>query len=131
MKRFLTILPIAISYFALSTQSFAQQGQINVCPNGTNSNFQKLCNITPGQFIGGFIAFLFVLAAIIALFYLLWGGFKWLTSGGDKTNIETARGHIVAAIVGLLIIFLSYVILNLIWQFFFGNALTTINIPTL
>ena len=130
MKKLLIFLSFTVSYFSLSSLALAGE-QVNVCPNGSNSNFQKLCNITVSQFIGGIISFFFVLIALVALFYLVWGAFKWLTSGGDKTNIETARGHIIAAIVGLIIAFLSYVILNLVWQFFFGNNLTTINIPTL
>lgn len=127
-----------VSIVALTFGSFAQNVfAASFCPNGNAGNatvtgFQKLCNLEIGAVIGSLISFMFVIAAIIALFYLIWGGFRWITSGGDKSNIETARNHILAAIVGLVIIFLSYVILNLVLQFFFGTSLlSNFTLPTL
>lgn len=103
-------------------------GTVNTCPS---QGFAVLCNITPGAFVGGIISFMFVIAGIVTLFYLVWGGFKWITSGGDKTAIESARGHIIAAVVGLIVIFLAYVIMNLVWQFFFKTSFTQVQLPTL
>ncbi|MBI3985278.1 MAG: hypothetical protein HY344_05090, partial [Candidatus Levybacteria bacterium] len=80
----------------------------------------------------GLINLIFILSVIVALLYLIWGGFKWLTSGGDKTAVQGAREHIVAAIVGLVIIFLSYFILNFIVGFFIpGFSLANFELPNL
>lgn len=128
MKKFLPV-SVASTAIYLVTTSQASAQSVSVCPAG---QFASLCNISIGQFIGNLISFIFIIAAIVALLYLIWGGFKWITSGGDKTNIETARSHIIAAVVGLIIIFLSYVILNLVWTFFFGSSLTgSLNLPHL
>jgi len=62
---------------------------------------------------------------------LIFGGFKWLTSGGDKGAVQAAREHIIAAIIGLVIIFLSYFILNILLQFFLGVNLGTFTFPTI
>jgi hypothetical protein len=69
----------------------------------------------------------------VALLYLIYGGFRWLVSSGDKAQVASAREHLVAAIIGLVIIFLSYFILNLILGFFLGNgaSLSNLTIPTL
>ncbi len=95
--------------------------------------FKVLCdNLNIGQLIVGFINLIFILSVIVALLYLIWGGFKWLTSGGDKTAVQGAREHIVAAIVGLIVIFLSYFILNFIIGFFIpGFQLNQFVLPTL
>lgn len=124
---------VAVSFgsspFFLPQIAFAD----TACPQGsTGANFGKLCHLSIGTTIGTLVSLFFVLAALIALAYLIWGGFKWITSGGDKSAVETARNHIIAAVVGLIIIFLSYVILNVVLQFFFGvNLLTNFALPTL
>ncbi|MBI2029001.1 hypothetical protein HYT02_01150 [Candidatus Gottesmanbacteria bacterium] len=53
-----------------------------------------------GRLFSGAVSFLLLIAFILALFYLILGGISWLTSGGDKANIETARNKIIAAIIG-------------------------------
>lgn len=58
-------------------------------------------------------------AAIIAgglalLLYLIWGSFEWLTSGGDKDKLATARGRILNAIVGMALLVGSVAIIALI-----------------
>lgn len=57
---------------------------------------------------------IFVLAVIIFFFMLVWGGIRWITSGGDKAQTETARSQITNAIIGLVITLSAYAILNLI-----------------
>lgn len=111
--------------------AFAVNEKVIICPLG---QFNELCNLDATKFpkfLGQIIVFFFIVAIIFALGYLIWGGIKWITSGGDKTSVETARNHIVAAIIGLIIVFLSYFILNLIVFFFTGKPLTDITLPTL
>jgi threonine/homoserine/homoserine lactone efflux protein len=63
-----------------------------------------------------------VLAVIIALLYLLYGGIKWVTSGGDKTQVENARNHITAAVTGLIIVFLAIFVITIVLSFFGLNV---------
>lgn len=65
------------------------------------------------QFI---IQLIFVIGIIIAIVFLIYGGIKWVLSGGDKAGVEAARNHIVAAIVGLVIIGASFLIFSLVFQ---------------
>lgn len=83
-----------------------------------------------GQIVGSVITIAFVLAIVIALAMLVYGGIKWIISGGDKSGVEAARGTIVAAVVGLVIVFLSYFILNIVLGFF-GLSLSNLQIPVL
>ncbi len=48
---------------------------------------------------------------IIALVVILLGGFTWMTAGGNEDKIASARGYIVAGIIGLVIIFASYALI--------------------
>ncbi|OGC64055.1 hypothetical protein A3J33_03125 [candidate division WWE3 bacterium RIFCSPLOWO2_02_FULL_53_10] len=53
-------------------------------------------------------------ATLIALALLIVGGFGVATSGGSPDNLEKAKGQITAAISGLVFIFASILILNII-----------------
>ncbi len=67
---------------------------------------------------------------VVALFYLLFGALRWVTSGGDKAAMEGARGQIIAAIVGLVILFLAFLIFTIALAFFNVN-INEINVPTI
>ena len=47
---------------------------------------------------------------IVAIIIILWGGFRWLTSGGNEEKVAEAKKIITAGIIGLIIIFVSYAI---------------------
>ena len=70
------------------------------------------------------------LFSIIAVFFLIYGGVKWIISGGDKAAVEAARNHIIAAIVGLVVALLAFFILSVILKLFVIDK-TTFNLPTL
>lgn len=50
------------------------------------------------------------LLGIVAVVIILFGGFKWMTSGGDTTKVEDAKKLIYAGIIGLIIIFSAFAI---------------------
>ena len=73
-----------------------------------------------------------ILGIIAALVYLLYGGIKWITSGGDKAQVEAARNHIVAAIIGLVILVLAWVIVAVVFTVLGLQALPgSLTLPTL
>lgn len=97
----------------------------------TGAGFNALCNLKTdniGQIVGTAITILLIVAVIIALFFLVWGGIRWITSGGDKGKVEGARNTIVAAIVGLIIAFLAFFILQVALGFF-GLDLAQLTLP--
>ena len=70
-----------------------------------------------GNFISLLISILLIVGAIVFLFMLLMGGIQWMTSGGDKAGVEAARGRITHALIGLLILFSAWAIIQLIEAF--------------
>lgn len=54
------------------------------------------------------------LVAYISVGYIMYGGFKWLTSASDSSKIAGARKTIQNALIGLVISILSVAIVNLI-----------------
>lgn len=59
------------------------------------------------------IRFFFVLAGLAALLFLLWGSIDWITSGGDKDKVESARNKIVQALMGVIVVIAT---LTIIWS---------------
>jgi len=76
------------------------------------------------QFIPALITLSLIIAVVIFLFVLIWGAISWITSGGDKAAMEMARGRVISAIVGIVILFSTWAILQLIEGFFNINILT-------
>jgi hypothetical protein len=61
---------------------------------------------------------------------LIFGAIKWISSGGDKQALESARGTITSALIGVFILFAVFAIIQLI-NTFFGLHILNLTIPTL
>jgi len=46
--------------------------------------------------------------------FIVYGGAMWMTSGGNEEQIKKAKGMIVNAIIGLVIVLLAYAISSFI-----------------
>lgn len=61
-----------------------------------------------GEIINWFTPYIFGIAGLILLLYLLWGGFALMTSGGDPKAVEGAKAKITNALKGFLIMFFAF-----------------------
>lgn len=82
-----------------------------------------------GIIIAGLINLALVVAVIVFFFFLLFGGIQWITSGGDKESLNKAKGKITAAIIGIVLVFSAWAILNLVKYFFRLGELGKIGTP--
>ena len=64
------------------------------------------------------ITLLFIAAIILALIYLIQGGIQWIASGGDKQRIDQARLKLTYAVIGLVIVFAAFFLVNIVGDFF-------------
>jgi hypothetical protein len=76
------------------------------------------------KIVGVGFELLILTAIILALLNLIWGGFNWIMSEGDKQRIGKARERIVYSIIGFLVVFLAFFIINLIYWFFFAGKIS-------
>ncbi len=129
-KLFLFIQGLFIYPF-LALPAFAQQAvSVDVCAS-TTGIAKTLCSLggtNTAKTIQNVVVFVIVLAVLIALLYLLYGGIKWITSRGEKTEVEAARNHIIAAIIGLIVVFLAVFIISIVLAAF-GLGFTDLKIP--
>lgn len=131
-KKLSLLASTAVISLISASQAYAQTNIGSACPG---NGFSGLCLDATrlGPVIGSFITFGFVIVGLVALGFLVWGGIKWLTSEGDKNAVEGARNHIINAIIGLIVIFLSYLIVNILLAFITGGrvSLGNLSIPTI
>ena len=57
---------------------------------------------------------LLFIIGVISVFMIIIGGLRFVLSGGDKTKAAAARNTILYAIVGLVIAFFSYAIIDFV-----------------
>lgn len=50
------------------------------------------------------------LLALVAVVMVIWGGFTWLTSGGNEDKVDQAKKIISAAVIGLIIVLLAWAV---------------------
>ncbi len=70
-------------------------------------------NCIPGLF-KLVLNFAFQIVGVVAIFFVLFAGIKFLTSGGDEKKVEEAKKTLTFAIVGIIVVILSFAIINLI-----------------
>jgi len=78
---------------------------------GTGFKFE---NATVGDIFSALLPYVYVIAGLILLFMLIMGGLGLMTAAGDPKKVEAAQGRITAALIGFLIVFVSYIVVQLV-----------------
>lgn len=66
-----------------------------------------------GDLFSRIATYLFIFGFIIAFTYLLYGGFRLITAGGNERSVAEARDVITYAIVGIAVVFLAFLLVRL------------------
>ena len=67
-----------------------------------------------GEIISSFLEILFPIVGLLLLLYLLYGGYQYMLSRGDPKSIEAAKGIITNALVGFVIVFVAFWMVQLL-----------------
>lgn len=79
-----------------------------------------------GNVLSSLFEVIIVIAVVLSFFWLVWGAFHYLFAGGNKEELAKARNRIIWAIVGLLLVMLSFLIAQLAVQILHPQFLTPI-----
>ena len=60
------------------------------------------------------VSTLLLFAGIVALFLIIYSGIRFTTSGGDAKQAEEAQKTLTYAVLGLVVVLLSFFIINVI-----------------
>jgi uncharacterized membrane protein YidH (DUF202 family) len=110
----LALVPMAVPV-AVSAQSEQDEGNIQgglTCGANFDLSLGEQCDVDDGttniqDIITTVVNIFSIIVAIVAVIMIIWGGFKYVTSGGDSGNITTAKNTIIYAIIGLVIVALA------------------------
>lgn len=64
-------------------------------------------------------------SAVLAVIYIIVGGYIYITAAGDKDKAKDGRTALTNAIIGLVMIIFAYVIVQVIYTFLTSNSITT------
>jgi cysteine-rich repeat protein len=59
---------------------------------------------------------------VIAVAYMVYGGFLWMTSAGEATRLKKAKDVLTNALIGLVIVFLSFAIVSFVLRALVGDG---------
>lgn len=82
-------------------------------PPGLKNNFTDLASI-----VSALLQIFFYLAVFMTFFWLVWAAFQYLVARGNKEELARARGRIIWALVGLVIIIMSFTFAKYVAQIF-------------
>lgn len=67
-----------------------------------------------GDIVSALVPWIFAIAGFLLIIYLLYGGYQYLLSGGDPKSLEKAKSVITTAIIGFVIVFISFWLVEII-----------------
>lgn len=91
----------------------------NLC-SGANldvSGGTTTCDEDQGDFQDTLTAFINIISIIIgaiAVIMIIFGGFRYMTSGGDATKVSTAKNTILYALIGLILVAVAQIIVRFV-----------------
>ncbi len=116
-------VPVAVPVM-VSAQEDNTQIQGPLCNGASNLEFVTDagdCGITAGSggekltaIIRTIINIISVIVGVVAVVMIVVGGLKYITSGGESSNVSSAKNTIIYAIIGLVIVALAQFIVRFV-----------------
>jgi hypothetical protein len=85
--------------------------------SGTGSGTTDLSTLA-----GKIVNIFSVVVGVVAVIMIIYGGFRYITSGGDSGSVGNAKNTLIYAIVGLIIVALAQIIVHYV----LNTATTTV-----
>ena len=101
-------LPIAIA------ANICGFGPLGLCATGAEKDAPSIFDNAMSKTVG----FLTLVAVLWFVFQFFMAAFKWISAGGDSKAVESARNHITQAVTGLILVFITLVIVQLMAELF-------------
>lgn len=117
------ILTICLALVLVATPFLAGAQFQTPDPSGTGLTGGIGSETTLTGFILRVINIALALAGLIAVLFLIIGGFRYITAGGNEDAAGSAKKIILNAVIGIIVIILSFVVVRVV-----SNTLTTTNL---
>ena len=108
---------------------------VGICPDPAKvgTGFDALCKkeATLSGIVQLVVNLVLFVGLVAALVFLIIGGIKWIMSGGDKAQTETAKNAVTSALIGLAVVVGAYILINVVLSFFGISGVSAIIAPNL
>ena len=110
-----------VPVFGLSTAASAQADIDQGLCSGANLTLDEQATCNPDEandavnnIVTTVINIFSWIVGVVCVIMIIYGGFKYVTAGGDSNNVTSAKNTILYAIVGLVIVALAQVIVKFV-----------------
>ncbi len=107
------VLPQVIHAQGGAIANFANQCPPDVGVRCTDANIASIFKLI--------INWALALSFIAAVLVLIYGGFLYITSAGNQDSATKGKNAIVNALIGIVVIVLSYMIVQIVYRFVSGQ----------
>ena len=123
IKYFIATLSVMVLPVLLTTTVSANNITENFCKGantaaGESGTCQELTDDEEGSPINKFIKLVIkyfsMIIGAVSVIMIIYGGFKYITSGGNDKNVSGAKNTILYAVIGLVIVALAQVIVRFV-----------------
>ena len=112
----------AVTLIALAAPLLVSAQILPPPPGGLATGFSGSGNDTITEVIIRVVQIALALAGLIAILFLIIGGFRYVTAAGNEKAAESAKKTILNSIIGIIVIILAYVILRVIENALLGTV---------
>ncbi len=79
------------------------------CQGGVDEGSTRLSNL-----VTSIVNIFSLVVGVVSVIMIIYGGFRYVTSGGESSNVTTAKNTIIYAIVGLIVVALAQFIVQFV-----------------
>lgn len=121
IAQFAIVMMVALAPFVMPHFANAQliNQFVNQCPADTGVRCSEGSVASIFRLI---INWALAIAFIAAVVVLIYGGFRYITSAGNADSATTGKTAIINALIGIVIIVLSYIIVQIVYRFVSGQG---------
>lgn len=102
----LFVLPLAVNTVSAQDETIWDELQGNMAAEGADASLADI--------ISGIIRVIMGVLGVIVVLIILWGGFIWMTAGGEPDKVDKAKKMIYSGIIGLIVILAAYAIASFV-----------------
>ncbi|MBU0646451.1 pilin [Patescibacteria group bacterium] len=110
----LAILPVLLAPKATFAQALGQEDLFGGIGSEEFAGSAGLGSANLTDTIASIIRTILGFLGIIAVVIILFGGFKWMTSGGAEEKVKDAKKLIISGIIGLVIVLSAFAIASFV-----------------
>lgn len=115
MRR-LHAITLRLAAGALALAPLAALAQTDPCAGRTVCLKNPLSSASIPELVGNIIKAGMGIVGALALLVFVYGGFLWLTSGGEAGKVQQGKDAMKWAIIGLVVVFSSYALVNFVFS---------------